>query len=191
MMLVSAGGIETLGEAQTFQLKPVPTAPPGTDFQAVAAFQWETSELARRVAGAGEEVGRVQERLRYMRAALLETPLANPALFGRMDAMGRALDGIQTRLFGDRIRGGLNEPSVPSISGRLGTARGLWDTRMEPTETMRMELAIAAGEFADLEPELADLIEGELMRLEEDLAAAGAPWTPGRRLPGGGGGGGI
>jgi hypothetical protein len=190
MMMISAEGVERLGEARTFQLKPVPTAPPGTDFQAVAAFQWETSQLARRVAGAGEEVGRVQERLRYMRAALLEAPGANPTLFGRMDALARTLDGIQTRLVGDRTRGSLNEPSVPSISGRLGTARGLWDTRMEPTETMQRDLATAAGEFEGLETELAGLIQGELMSLEEDLAAAGAPWTPGRSLRGGGGGGG-
>lgn len=186
MMLVGAGGAAPLGEAQKFQVNPVPSAPPGTDFEAVAAFQFETSELARRVAGAGEEVGRIQERLRFMRAALLEAPRADPSLHSRMDALNRSLDQMRTRLFGDRIRGRMNEPSVPSISGRLGTARGLWDTRMEPTATMRRDLELAATRFAELEGALVELMEGEVARLEEDLAAAGAPWTPGQPIGWGG-----
>ncbi len=187
MMMVTAGGAESLGTPQAFEVKPVPTAPPGTDFQAVAAFQWETAELARRVAGAGEEMGRIRERLRYMRAALVEAPKADPALFGRMDDLNRRVDGLRTRLFGDGIRGRWNEPSEPSISGRLWTARGLWDTRMTPTATMRRDLEFARADFAVLEGELARLLETDLTRLEEDLAAAGAPWTPGRKIGGGGG----
>ena len=123
-----------------------------------------------------------------MRAALMETPRADPTLYARMDDLAGKLDGFQTRLFGDRIRGSLNEPGVPGISGRLGTARGLWDTRMTPTATMRRELEIAGTDFAGLENELAAFLDVDLMSLEEELAAAGAPWTPGQRLRGSGGG---
>ncbi len=188
MVLVSADGVESLGEPRTFRVNPVPTTPPGTDFEAVAAFQWETSDLSRRVAGAGEEIGRAQERLRFMQAALMETPRADPSLYARLDDLGRTLSEFQTRLFGDRIRGGWNEPGVPGIRGRLGTARGLWDTRMAPTATMRRDLEIARTDFADLENKLAAFLDVDLMSLEEELAAAGAPWTPGRKLRGSGGG---
>ncbi len=188
MMMVTAQGVEALGERRTFQVKPVPTAPAGTDFQAVAAFQGEARELLRRVAGAGEEVGRVQERLRYMRAAFLETPGADPSLLARMDALHRTLDGIRFRLFGDAVRGRMNEPGMPSISGRLGAAQEHWGTRQEPTATMRREMGLAATEIATLERELATLVQDDLPRLEEELAAAGAPWTPGRKIGGGPGG---
>ena len=50
---------------------------------------------------------------------------------------------------------------------------------------MRGNLEIAAGDFEVLERELGALIETDLARLEEDLAAAGAPWTPGRKVGGG------
>ncbi|MFC1791233.1 WD40/YVTN/BNR-like repeat-containing protein, partial [Gemmatimonadota bacterium] len=189
LVMVSAAGVESMGVAQEFEVKPLPTATPGTDFAAVAAFQLETSELMRQVAGAGEEVRRVQDRLRHMSAALLETPRADASLFGRLDALARTMDGLQVRLFGDRVRGGLNEASSPSINGRVGQVMGgHWDTRQTPTATQRRNIEIAAADFSGLVRELTSLIDGELARLERDLAAAGAPWTPGRRLSGGGGG---
>ena len=80
----------------------------------------------------------------------------------------------------------MNVATEPSIMGRLGYVQyGHWDTRMEPTETMRENVEIAAGQFQDLLTELKDLVEEKIPALEEDLAAAGAPWTPGRGLPGG------
>ena len=185
LVLVSSAGVQSLGTPQQFTVKPVPTAPPGTDFTVVAAFQRETSELMRQVAGAGEEIGRARERLRHMRAALLETPRADPALFTRLDQLGAALQGLQTKLSGDRIRGRLSESTVPSIRGRVGRViGGHWDTRQAPTATHRRSLEIAHDDFVGLRQDLAALFENSLAQLEADLEAAGAPWTPGRRLSG-------
>ena len=137
----------------------------------------------RRVASAGEEIGQLRDRLRHMRAALVETPRADPALFARLDAFGATLEGLRTRLSGDRIRGQLNESSAPSIRGRMGRVTRHWNTRQTPTATHRRNLEIARDDFGDLSRELSALIENDLSRLESDLEAAGAPWTPGRRLP--------
>ena len=187
LFLVSSGGFEPLGSPQSFEVKPVPTAPPGTDFAAVADFQFRVSELAREMAGAGAEIGRVRDRLRHMRAALVETPRADPNLHSRMDELGRRLEEMNLQFSGDPIRGQWNMPSVPSIRSRVGYVQyGHWDTRQEPTETQLMSMEIAEREYAAFIGGLSTLIEVDLLRLENDLAAAGAPWTPGRRLPGGG-----
>ena len=157
-------------------------APANTDFAAVASFQRETGELRRLVAGAGEEIGQAQEQLRFMRAALMETPGAGPDLFVRMDALGTALQQIRTRLSGDPARQQLNQSTAPSISGRVGrVVQGHWDTRQNPTVTQRRSLDIARAEFGDVRQELSAIIETDLAQLEADLEAAGAPWTPGRR----------
>ncbi|MCH7876024.1 MAG: glycosyl hydrolase [Gemmatimonadetes bacterium] len=183
LMLLSSAGVQSLGSSQSFEVKPVPTAPPGTDFMAVAAFQQEASELMRRVAGAGGEIGRARDRLRHMSAALLEAPRADPALFGRIDELNATLTGLQTRLSGDPIRGRLNEPREPSIRGRVGRViGGHWNTRITPTATQRWNLEIASGGFSGLLLELSAL-QMDITQLEEALEAAGAPWTPGRRLP--------
>jgi len=183
LFLLSAAGLQSLGAPQPFDVRPVPTAPQGTDFDAVVAFQLEASELMRRVAGAGEELGQARERLRYMRAALVETPSADPVLFTRMDELGAELAVLQTQLNGDQARSRLNEPSVPSIRGRIGRVMGHWSTRQAPTATHQRNLEIAGDDFADFRRNLTSLIENELAQLESDLEAAGAPWTPGRRIP--------
>ncbi len=184
LLLVSSTGVRSIGSAQRFEVRPVQNVPQGTDFDAVVAFQQEVGDLSRRVAGAGAELGRAAERLRHMSAALTATPNADPALFGRLDAFGGSLQGLRSRLFGDRARQQLNESTVPSIQNRVGRViRGHWRTRQTPTETQRRNLEIAEDEFTTLSRELRALLDGELADLESDLEAAGAPWTPGRRLP--------
>ena len=184
MLLVTSGGVLSVGTTQEFRVKAVPTAPPGTDFNAVVAFQDQTSELMRRVSGAGEEIGTANERLRYMRRALLETPRADPALYVRIDEVVAALAALQTRLYGDRARGRLSEASAPSINSRLGSAiYQHWQTRQMPTETHRQNFEIAANDFAVFRRDLTAIVDSELPALESALEAAGAPWTPGRRIP--------
>jgi hypothetical protein len=184
MMLVTSAGVESVGAAESFTVKPVPTAP-GTDFVAVAQFQYEVSELQRRIGVASAEMGRQRDRLRFMRAALLRTPRADPGLFGRIDAVQRSFDEIALLLQGDRVRGSLNESTSPAISNRVGNVvGGHWSTRQTPTGTQRTNIEIASRDLGAVEADLAGLISGQLMELEEALAAAGAPWTPGRRIGG-------
>ncbi len=183
LVLVAADGAEEIGAAQDFQVKPVPNAPPGTDFAAVAAFQHRVSELQRRIGVVGSELARQSERLAYMRAALLRTPSAGAGFFGRIDRVEQAFDGIRLRLRGDGLRRSLNEPGAPSVAGRAGTvASGHWQTRQNPTATQRRNVEIAEGGLAEVERDLAALVDGALAELERALAAAGAPWTPGRRI---------
>jgi hypothetical protein len=122
-------------------------------------------------------------RLRHMRHALGETPRAEPALYERLDAIGGSLAGLRVRLVGDRIRDRLNEASVPPILDRIGrVAGGHWDTRQAATATQRTSLDVAARGLDAVRSELAAILETEIRELEEALEAAGAPWTPGRRL---------
>jgi len=184
LMVVSSSGVRRLGTPQSFEARPVPNAPAGTDFIAVAAFQQQAAELVRRVAGAGEDLGRVREQLRHMRAALLQAPKADPGMFARIDSAGRALGALELRLHGHPARQRLSESETPSISERLGMVTyGHWQSRQMPTTTMRRDLEIAARGFESVRRELTTLMERDLARLDADLEAAGAPYTPGRRIP--------
>jgi len=187
MFLAMDGDLRSMGQPREFEVKPVPTAPPGTDFQAVASFQYRVSELMREISGARAELGSARDRLNSMRAALVRTPEADPGLFSQVDELMERVEGFAIRLTGDRIRGRMNMATTPSIADRVGYAQyGHWDTRMEPTETMRENVEIAAGEFSEFVGEFRGFLEVDLPALEKELADAGAPWTPGRKLPGGG-----
>jgi hypothetical protein len=182
LVVVSAGGVRRLGAPRSFEVKPVPNAPPGTDFVAVAAFQHQAAELQRRVAGTGRELGRSREQLRHMRAALVQAPKADPALYARIDSLTRSLAELEVRLNGHPVRQRLSESEAPSLNERVGAViYGHWQTRQMPTATMRRDLEIAGAAYGALTRDLSTLLERDLARLETDLAAAGAPWTPGRR----------
>lgn len=182
LMLLANGAMQSLGEPQRFMVNAVPNVPGNPNFAAVVAFQRQAAALSRRAANAGRQIGETREKLRFMRAALIETPAADPALFARMDELGRALDGLQTRLFGDNIRGRLNEPGVPSIAGRIRRVYGnATSTRQMPTATQREDLHLGAQGLQSFEGDLATLLDDDLAQLEADLEVAGAPWTPGRR----------
>jgi hypothetical protein len=58
-----------------------------------------------------------------------------------------------------------------------------WQTRQMPTATQQRDLEIATAGLGALERDLKALIAGDLAKLEEAFAAAGAPWIPGRRVP--------
>ena len=163
-------------------MKPVTNVPSGIDFVAVAAFQQQAADLVRRVGGAGAELGRVRDQLRHMRAALVQTPKAEPALYARIDSVTRSIAELEVRLNGHPARQRLSESEAPSIGERVGMVTGgHWQTRQMPTATMRRDLEIATTAIGALERELAAVLAGDLSRLEAALQAAGAPWTPGRR----------
>jgi len=153
------------------------------DYQAIFAFQQETRDLLRRAQGAAQELGRLNDRLAHLRAALAETPGAEPTAYERLDRLEASAAEIGTTLTGDRVRGRLNAPSPPSVLGRLGQiAGGHWDTRQPPTATQRASQEVPRGELERVTAELGRLLEVDLPAFEAELEAAGAPWTPGRRL---------
>lgn len=182
LWLVSADGVSMLGQPQRFEVKAVPTLP-DTDFGVTVAFQKETADLCGALAGAEKEIERAADRLAHLRKGLVATPAADLALFGRVDALRTTLNGLKRRLSGDSAKEKLSEPAPISISGRARLIRFMhWETRQNPTQTMRDSLAAAVAEFGTLKTELATLIDKDLAQLEADMGNAGAPWTPGRKL---------
>ena len=88
------------------------------------------------------------------------------------------------RLNGDPAKQGLDQSANPGLQGRVSEVMsGHWETRQMPTATQREAIVIGRTGLATLTRDLVALMDGDLARLEASLTAAGAPWTPGRRLP--------
>ncbi len=171
----TTGEVLALGEAQSFVVKPVRNAPGGVDYADVAAYQQQTAGLVRDVAGAREELDRTRDLLRHMKAAAVEASRATPALFLRLDEFDAALGRMETRLSGDGVRQGLNETSAPSISGRAYNAANTWRTTHAATATQKSDFELAKTAFTTFSNDLASLLSNDLVRLESELSAAGAP----------------
>lgn len=176
------GELVTQGAQQTFTVKAVPTAAAGTDFGAVADFQRQTSDLMRQTSAAGRKLSEANNRLRHLTVALKQTPKANTEHFNQLTNLRKRLAYLRAELWGDPVRQRFNESTTPSISGRVGgIAYGHWETRQTPTETFQDDLKIATKEFSMFSPRLTTYLK-DLNAFEAALEAAGAPYTPGRKL---------
>ncbi|MCZ6682588.1 MAG: glycosyl hydrolase, partial [Planctomycetota bacterium] len=150
------------------------------DREAVMAFRAKLARLQRAVRGALRAGGEIDDRLAHVRKAIVDTPDADEALITEADGLRGRLSGLQTRLRGDRTRSRRNEPTPPSINGRVqNVVSSQWNATSAPTKTEQDAYRHAGTEFAEALGELRALAD-DLEKLEAKLEAAGAPWTPGR-----------
>ena len=181
LYLLHDGELLPQGGGQAFEVRAVPNAPGGTDFEAVASFQQDVSELSRQVSGAVSSLQESSERLRLMKAALLNTPKASQELYARWEQLQASRAALQRRLTWDPVLGPKNEASEPAIAGRVGQViYGHWDTRQTPTRTQVRNIEIARADFDRFSADLRSYLK-ELEAYEADLENAGAPWTRGRK----------
>lgn len=176
------GSLKAYGEPQEFRVKPVPNTKATTDYTAIAAFQETTSELTRQISSAGKKLSEAGNRLKYMKAAILETPKATPKLFATLNDLEENLAALEKRLYGDGIRQRLNEATSPSMYSRVGNvAYGHWETTQNPTDTQQRNIEIAQTDFTVFRVALVSYFRA-LENYEAALAKVGAPYTPGRKF---------
>ncbi|MFZ0321068.1 MAG: glycosyl hydrolase [Candidatus Sulfotelmatobacter sp.] len=176
------GVVTELGAAQNFK---VVTEGQGSmnagDLAAREEFHRKVARLYRAAVGASRTAHEVQDRLKLIREALRDTPAAEKELEGEADAIERNNRLIQRALDGDHEMQKRNEPTASSISDRIDAImEGERFSLAKPTQGHVEDYNIAAAEFGEQLGKLRTLVEVDLAKLEKDMEAAGAPWTPGR-----------
>jgi photosystem II stability/assembly factor-like uncharacterized protein len=152
-----------------------------SDRAALVEFQQKVARLQRAVTGALEATNALKPRLAAIRRALLETPSAGETLLADATTLDKRTNDILRVLRGDNALRSRNMNLPSSIGERVGDIVG--GQRMStsrPTQTQMNQYAAAAQDFETTLAQLRQLIEGDLLRLEKQMEAAGAPWTPGR-----------
>jgi photosystem II stability/assembly factor-like uncharacterized protein len=177
------GGVVTeLGGPQSFK---VATEGEGgmnrAERTAQEEFLRKVTRLYRAVSGALHSSDEVASRLKAIREALRDTPAVEKQL-------GAVADGIEQRdreilraLRGDVETAKRSENVPSSINERVSSImEGERFSLAKPTESHTDSYNIAAAELVEQLGRLHTLVEVDLTKLEKDLEAAGAPWTPGR-----------
>ncbi len=176
------GLMTQVGQSQDFQV--IVEGQEGmsaADRGALVEFQKKAARLQRAVQGALEAANALKPRLVLIRRALLDTPAAGDKLLDDASALDKRTNEILRALRGDTALRARNFNLPPSITERVGDIVGAQRTSTaRPTQTQMNQYAAAAQEFEQTLAALRQLIEGDLARLEKQMEAAGAPWTPGR-----------
>ncbi len=171
-----------LAGPQTFNVVPLNnTTLPAKDRKALVAFQAKVAELGRAVMGTAMAAQKIEERIKYIKKALENTPSAPDTLMKQANTIEKDIKEILIALTGDRSISKRSANQTPAISQRIGMLLyGHSRSTSEPTQTIKDQYRIA-GEL--LEPVLAKLkklVETDLKKLETEMENARAPWTPGR-----------
>jgi len=144
-------------------------------------FLRKVSRLYRAVYGAVHTAEDTQSRLKDIRDALHQTPAAEKQLGAVADSLEQRDRELLRALRGDQALARMNEQVPQSISDRVSSImEGERFSLSKPTQTNVDAYNIAASDFGDVLTKLRTLVETDLVKLEKDMEAAGAPWTPGR-----------
>ncbi len=175
------GVLTPLAPPQAFLVESLNLASlPEKDRTALLDFQKKSGELQRAMMGAGAAAEDALKNIAFIKKALLDTPGADPKLAETARTIEKRLQDQILVLFGDRTRQLRNEVAPLSLMDRVSAQL---DATGPITATVRHDYEIAADGFGKLLEEMRATIEIDLKKLQVELEAAGAPWTPGRGVP--------
>ena len=176
------GVVTPLGPAQQFEVTVEGQENMSTaDRSALVEFQQKAVRLQRAASGATQAATALRPRLTAIKRAIIETPSLPQRLQDEAAALEKRNNEILRALSGDTAARQRNMNTPPSINDRIGyvvNAQRMSTAR--PTQTQQHQYTAAAQDFEAVLTQLRQLIEVDLSRLEKQLEAAGAPWTPGR-----------
>ena len=177
-----AGVVTPLGPAQEFQVVVEGQENMSvSDRAALVEFQQKAVRLQRAASGATQAANALRPRLAAIKRAITETPSLPHRLYEDAMALDKRTNEILRALSGDSAARQRNMNTPPSINDRVGYVVGAQRmSTSRPTQTQQAQYAAAAQDFEGVLVQLRQLIEVDLARLEKQLEAAGAPWTPGR-----------
>jgi photosystem II stability/assembly factor-like uncharacterized protein len=178
---IADGVTTTLAGPRPFVVESLSLASlPEKDKAALLDFQKKAGELQRAMMGAGAAAEDALKNLKFIKKALVDSPKADPKLAETAQAIAARLQSEVMVLFGDQTRAQRSEPTEPSLMERV-TAK--LDATGPITATAKRGYEIAADGFGKLLEEMRQTIDVDLKKLQSELEAAGAPWTPGRGVP--------
>ena len=156
---------------------------PAEDRAALVAFQEEVHEFNRVFSGFTRRVNEADNRMEMLEKALEVTPTPTEGLSGRLLALKEEFRGIRQALYGDATATQIDKGAEPGLLGRMsGLIYSMIGSTSAPTETQRESLRITRKEFKPLAAQINQLVDEKLRALEADMAAAGAPYTPGMKM---------
>lgn len=156
---------------------------PGAPPVEVAAFGERLERFGGLLSAFDAELERATERFGLLEVARARSA-AGPEIDVELHALREELFEIERLRKGDAAQRTLSVDQPPTVADRYRVASfGTLFSTYGPTPTHRRSLELAEAQLEELRPRLERLLAEQLPALEAKLAAAGAPWTPGRPLP--------
>jgi len=172
-------GVTTpLGQPQKFEVYMLDGQ--STRTPAIVAFQEQAAKLQRAMTGASSLVDELSTRAQALLRAVEDAPGAGVKLTDDVRAINSSLRDIREALNGDPTMSRRQEPTAPSLMGRLSVLTQATRTFDGPTGTQQRQYEIVSAEYTKVQTRLRAIVDSDLKRVEAAAEAAGVPWTSGR-----------
>lgn len=179
------GETSELVAATEFSIEPLnydQTSEP--DREAIMEFVEKAQQLAQAVSGASSVADQASETLSAIKRVVSSSTELDPALLNKIRELELKLMDIEEKFNGDPTKPKRNEPALPGFTSRLRTMMfGAMGSTEGPTGTHKRQYEIVREQFEAVVGDLENLVENDIAELNAELDAAGAPWTPGRKIP--------
>jgi photosystem II stability/assembly factor-like uncharacterized protein len=185
MGLRSDGKYADLTEPVNFVVESLNLATLGaTDKQAVLDFQNKLGEIVRVVMGVNAVAADAQNSLSAIIGSVDNAIGADFALADKARALKTRLTDAMELINGDPTVPSRATAYPPSVMSRLQSSLyGTMRNTSAPTQTFIDNYEIAKEGFGEAYGLIKQIVEVDLVKLEAELEAAKAPYTPGRALP--------
>jgi photosystem II stability/assembly factor-like uncharacterized protein len=147
---------------------------------AIVAFRDQAAKLQRAMTGASSLADELSTRTQALLRAVEDAPGAGQKLSADVREIDRALRDIRETLNGDPTMSRRQEPTSPSLIGRLNVLTQATRSFDAPTATQQHQYELVAAEYTKVQTRLRAIVESDLKRVEAAAEAAGVPWTSGR-----------
>lgn len=178
------GKLQEVGNTVSFEVKALNnTVLPAENRAAKVAFQREVEELNRTMEGAQHAISELDNKLRHIKEAIKLAEQPMDELGNMTNQISQKLNSIKKQFFGDNVKRRLDIQAPPSPMGRLSWI--LYEQKnstSSPTKTHQASFLIAKEEFAPILNQIKEVAEVDMVRLEQLLESANAPYTPGRSI---------
>ncbi len=150
----------------------------------IVQFCRQASKLAIAVNAASSLADQAEEQLDAMEQLVESTPELDLTMLNDIRAVKTGLADVMEKFNGDPTRTRRNESDYPGFAGRISTMMfGAMGSYEGPTGTHRSQYDIIDAEFSEALVTLREILDSDIPGLQQKLDEAGAPWTPGRKIP--------
>ena len=150
------------------------------DKKQLTDFCKKISDLRRAVAAADSYRAELNGKMKYLKAATIETPQKLDNVPMQLLTIDKKLADINTKLNGDASLAKREFETPPAINGRVGSIEyTLWNVTTAPTQTFINSFEIASSQFTEVLKSLKE-VDDEIIKIETILEQNNAPYTPGR-----------
>ena len=150
----------------------------------IIEFTKQANKLAQAVNAASSLASDAQEQLDAMENTISSTPALQLTMLNDVRAIKTKLIDVLEKFNGDPTRSRRSESAYPGFTRRIRTMMfGAMGSYEGPTGTHRSQYDIVDQEFSEALDQLKEILESDVPALHDKMDEAGAPWTPGRKIP--------